>query len=137
MVFLPVNFYFLVTVIKMIARKVLLGSLPIQHPLRICSGVLTTWCQRLHTSGRHQFIKDKDHDEREKQMIVSRDQVFDEAAQKERSKRTFEDAVHKYKKRHDKYLRGHVEFIYAALRRMKVIFPLLALGRSILSFGVQ
>lgn len=46
--------------------------------------------------------------------------MFDEAAQEVKNEKTFRYALNKYKSRVDKYGRGNVEFIYAAMNRMKV-----------------
>jgi len=78
--------------------------------------------QFVHTSStRWTFLdaRDPDHGKKEKQLVIHQGEYFDEAAKRARDKRTYEDAVALYLKRNALYRRGHVEFIYAALTRMK------------------
>ena len=63
--------------------------------------------------------RDKDHEEKSKSLIVTHQQLFDELAAKEKSKRTFVKALSIYLKCHGVQRRGHVEFIYASLDKMK------------------
>ena len=63
--------------------------------------------------------RDKDHAEKEKQLIVHQGEYFDQVDQQERNKRTFHQALGMYLKQNAIYRRGHVEFLYAALDRMK------------------
>jgi signaling intermediate in Toll pathway protein len=79
--------------------------------------------RHLRTTATVQFldVRDKDHNEKEKRLIVHQGEYFDEAAasKRARDKKTFEDAVGLYLKRNGVYRRGHVEFLYAAIGRMK------------------
>ena len=63
--------------------------------------------------------RDPDHHKKEKQLIVHQGEYFDEVAKQARDKKTFEEAIGLYLKRNPVHRRGHVEFIYAALDRMK------------------
>jgi len=68
----------------------------------------------------HHFFeaRDKDHAEKEKQLIIHQGEYFDRVANQERNRQTFQKAVNLYLKRNAVYRRGHVEFLYAALDRM-------------------
>ena len=78
-------------------------------------------CREIRTSPVASFldVRDKDHHEKEKQLVVYQNQIFDEAAKKARDKETFIEAIGRYLKHNAVYRRGHVEFIYAALGRVK------------------
>ena len=75
----------------------------------------------LSTSSVRRFMdaRDKDHAEKEKQLVVHQGEYFDVAGKAERNKRTFQQAMKLYLKHNAIYRRGHVEFLYAALDRMK------------------
>ena len=79
--------------------------------------------KRTHTTTqKHRFLdaRDPEHHEKEKKLTVRHGKdYFDEAAQKSRDKKTFQSAVSKYLEHQTAYRRGHVEFIYASLERMK------------------
>ena len=62
-----------------------------------------------------------DLEKKEKQLVLKESVGFDEAAKvtKTKNKLTFQKAVQKYADRSDIYRRGHVEFIHAALSKMK------------------
>ena len=64
--------------------------------------------------------RDKETIRREEQVAIRKAKIFDEVAQNERNKENFQRAVHKFNTRHDRYRRGNVEFMYAAMERMKV-----------------
>jgi len=72
------------------------------------------------TSSTRRFLNapDKDHEEKEKQLIVHQGEYFDKVDEQERNKQTYHQALALYRKRNPLYRRGHVEFIYAALERM-------------------
>jgi Evolutionarily conserved signalling intermediate in Toll pathway len=96
------------------------GLRPALMPLMLCSPIRV--CHPFHTSSIHlRFLdaRDPDHDKKEKQLVIHQGEYFDEAAKRARDKRTYEEAVALYLKRNALYRRGHVEFIYAALARMK------------------
>ena len=61
----------------------------------------------------------EDHQEQEKRLVVHQGEYFDKTGQRERNKRTFHQAMSLYLKHNSIYRRGHVEFLYAALDRMK------------------
>lgn len=63
--------------------------------------------------------RDQDIEKKEKQLTLMKGRMFDEAAQEVKNEKTFRYALNKYKSRVDKYGRGNVEFIYAAMNRMK------------------
>ena len=63
--------------------------------------------------------RDPDKEEKDKQLVIRQGNVFDEAAKKARDKATFDEAVNKYLRKQEKYRRGSVEFIYAALTYME------------------
>jgi len=75
------------------------------------------------SSVRRTFInidtRGKDHAEKEKQLIVHQGEYFDKVDKQERNKQTFKQALGMYLKRNAVYRRGHVEFLYAAIERMK------------------
>ena len=50
---------------------------------------------------------------------MQKGKVFDQAALLAKSRETYKKAIQIYTQRGDKYHRGHVEFIYAAMGRMK------------------
>jgi len=86
------------------------------------SGLVTRRCSPAATLvSRNHFLdaRDKDHEEKSKTLVISHQQLFDELAAKEKSKRTFVKALSIYLKRHGVQRRGHVEFIYASLNQMK------------------
>ena len=60
-----------------------------------------------------------DHEEKEKQLVVYQGEYFDNTGQQERNKKTFQQALGLYLKQNAIYRRGHVEFLYAAMERMK------------------
>ena len=64
-------------------------------------------------------VRDKDHHEKEKQLVIHQSEYFDEAAKRARDKHTYKEALTLYLKRNEVYRKGHVEFLYAALSRMK------------------
>ena len=72
------------------------------------------------SSVRHHFFesRDKDHEEKEKQLIVHQGEYFDKVGKQERNRQTFQKAVNLYLKQNSIYRRGHVEFLYAALDHM-------------------
>lgn len=78
-------------------------------------------CEALHTTAavRIYDVRGKDNEEKEKKLIVHQGEYFEEAAKKARDKKTFHDAMKLYIKRNAVYRRGHVEFLYAAISRMK------------------
>ena len=69
---------------------------------------------------RHHFFesRDKDHEEKEKQLVIHQGEYFDKVAKQERNRQTFQKAVKLYLKQNSIHRRGHVEFLYAALDRM-------------------
>jgi len=73
------------------------------------------------SSARCRFLdsRDPDHAEKEKQLVVHQGEYFDKVGKEERSRRTFQLAMKLYLKQNAVYRRGHVEFLYAALARMK------------------
>lgn len=78
--------------------------------------------RQFHSSSvRKHFLdaRDPDHDKKEQQLVIHQGEYFDEALKRARNKRTYEQAVALYLKRNALYRRGHVEFLYAALTRMK------------------
>lgn len=77
--------------------------------------------RRISTSKPFCRVRDKDemHKKTKKELVVRSEVVFDEAAQKAKNKVTFRKAVGTYLQREGTYRRGHIEFIYAALKRMK------------------
>jgi len=72
------------------------------------------------SSVHHHFFesRDKDHAEKEKQLIVHQGEYFDKVAKQERNRQTFQKAVKLYLKHNSIHRRGHVEFLYAALDRV-------------------
>ncbi|XP_064617497.1 evolutionarily conserved signaling intermediate in Toll pathway, mitochondrial-like isoform X2 [Liolophura sinensis] len=78
-------------------------------------------CRRISTSRPCYRVRDKDemHKKTKKELVVRSEAVFDEAARKAKNKITFRKAVGTYLQREGAYRRGHIEFIYAALKRMK------------------
>lgn len=64
--------------------------------------------------------RDPDHAEKEKQLITRQGNLFDEAKKKKAAdKATFGEAVNTYVRKNEKYRRGSVEFIYAAMDYME------------------
>lgn len=63
--------------------------------------------------------REPDHEKKAKALTVHQGKLFDELALKARDKKMFDAALATYIERHGVYRRGHVEFIYAALERMK------------------
>lgn len=74
----------------------------------------------LHTSMVHRFLdaRDKDHEKKERQLVVHQGEYFDNAT-KAKNKTTFIEVIQFYLRKNNIYRRGHVEFMYAALDRMK------------------
>ena len=71
------------------------------------------------TPKRHVFGgKDKESVEDQKELMIRQKEMFD-SKKKAKDKRTFQDAIVKYDFVQGTHKRGHVEFIYAALSRMK------------------
>ena len=84
--------------------------------------MVTHFVRRIHCSGckLHWLdARDKDHEKKMSELTVRQGSLFDEAAKKARNKETFKAALQLYIKRHGVYRRGHVEFMYAALERMR------------------
>jgi hypothetical protein len=116
-----------------VTRVCCIAALPATYVVRwkpgLCPGVTSLWrclpalgVHYFHTSSvRWRFLdaRDPDHDKKEKQLVVHQGEYFDEAAKRARDKQTYQEAVAMYLKRNALYRRGHVEFIYAALARMK------------------
>lgn len=64
--------------------------------------------------------RDPDHQKKEKELTVQHGEIFESLAQqKERNKETFHAALDIYLQRQKIYRRGHVEFLYAAMDKMK------------------
>lgn len=80
-------------------------------------------CRSLHTSPQSlHFLdaRDPEKESKEKKLTVHHGSLyFDEAAKKARDKKTFVAAVAKYLDHESVYRRGHVEFVYASLQKMK------------------
>ena len=112
---------------EMMAARHILAGVRLLLPRTITkiydrSAVLTSRCLPTVTViSRSHFLdaRDKDHEEKSKSLIISHQQLFEELAAKEKNKRTFVKALSIYLKRHGVHRRGHVEFIYASLDKMK------------------
>ena len=96
------------------------------HNQHFNSSLIVSPCRGIHVSpslsGKTAGLfdaRDKDHKEKEKKLIISQGSFFDKTAKNTRNKETFKVAVATYLKKEGVYRRGHVEFIYAALDRMK------------------
>lgn len=65
--------------------------------------------------------RDPDHEKKQKQLTVQHGELFESLAQKRaKNKETFQAALDIYLKRQGVYRRGHVEFMYAAMDKMKM-----------------
>lgn len=76
--------------------------------------IIAAW---VHISA-HQDKDRKYETELQEKSIMLRQKLFDDIEKKQRKKVTFHGAIETFKQR-DKYHRGHVEFIYAAMKKMK------------------
>ncbi|XP_074647411.1 evolutionarily conserved signaling intermediate in Toll pathway, mitochondrial-like [Tubulanus polymorphus] len=93
------------------------------HPHRLLRRATRTLNNQLQDAQIHLSAyrnkRDKNADEMEKALIAKQGGLFDEAAKIDRDRKTFEAAISVYLKREGVHRRGSVEFIYAALKRMK------------------
>ncbi|ELU08340.1 hypothetical protein CAPTEDRAFT_163254 [Capitella teleta] len=100
-----------------------MASLQLRRCLLCFSRPASPFSRAVHTSPRLLHLmdaRDPNQEKKEKKLIVHHaKQYFDEMAQKARDKKTFIAAVSKYLDHENVYRRGHVEFVYASLEKMK------------------